>query len=300
MQVIKETKNNKAPGEDGLSYEFYKHWLKQWEDNEKENKIKIPDISKILYEVYKDIETTGEAHFSFTIGRMYLLYKKGSKTKIENYRPLTLLNTDYKILTKVIAAKLGEVAGKILHENQAGFVPKRSIYDQVRLNQMIINYAEIKEEDGLMVSLDQEKAYDKIDHDYLWEVLTAFGFPKEFIKTIKALYNEAQTRVIVNNSYDVPFSVNRGVRQGDPMSCILYDLAIEPLANSIRKCEKITGYKVKGMKEPLKVTLFADDTVVFLKKNNKVKNLEIIINKFCKASTAKFNLGKTNYLPIGT
>ena len=88
---------------------------------------------------------------------MCLLYKKKEKTKIENYRPITLLNTDYKLYTKIIATKLGVIAPEIIHPNQAGFIPKRSLYDSTRTTQMMINYTEINQLEECIIALDQEK-----------------------------------------------------------------------------------------------------------------------------------------------
>jgi predicted GNAT family acetyltransferase len=87
-------------------------------------------------------------------------------------------------MTKIQATKLTKVALNILHPDQAGFMPGRSIFDQVRLNQLMIEYAEQSEQNGMLVSLDQEKAYDKIDHTYMWRVLRKFGIPEKFIKVV--------------------------------------------------------------------------------------------------------------------
>lgn len=99
-----------------------------------------------------------------------------------------LLNTDYKLLTKVLAIQLITHIQDLIHKNQASFIPGRLIFDQIRLATTIIAYAKIAEEDSAIVALDQEKAYNKIRHDYLWTALEAFNLPEPFINTIKALY----------------------------------------------------------------------------------------------------------------
>jgi hypothetical protein len=143
------------------------------------------------------------------------LYKKKDKREIENYCPITLLNTDYKIYTKTLSIKLAEVAHHAIHTNQAGFMLGQSIFDQVKLVRMMINYAEVTEKDGLIVALDQEKAYDKITHDYLWRSLEKYNVHKNFICTVRSLYKSAETVVIVNGIISAPFKVSRGVHQGD-------------------------------------------------------------------------------------
>jgi hypothetical protein len=124
----------------------------------------------------------------------------------------------------------------------------------------IINYAEVMEENGAIVVLDQEKAYDKIRHDYLWKTLEAFNLPHTFIKMLKALYQNATTRVAINGVLSEPFKIQRGIRQKDPLSCPIFDLAIEPLACMIREDQNIKGLSIPGIDEPIKANFFADDT----------------------------------------
>ena len=100
---------------------------------------------------------------------------------------------------------------------------------------------------GLIIALDQEKAYDKIAHDYLWRVLQTYGFSDKFINTVRMLYQNAETKVMINGTISTSYKVNRGVRQGDPMSCLLFDLAIEPLVAMLRN-SNLTGYEIPGRK----------------------------------------------------
>ena len=137
------------------------------------------------------------------------------------------------MLAKAIATRLTEVIPSVIHPDQAGFIRGRSIFDQIEQAATTVNYARLKGLNGAIVALDQEKAYDKITHPYLWEVLESFAFPEELINTVKTLYREAPTSVIINGVVSDPFLVTRGVRQGDPMSCALFDLGIEPLAANI-------------------------------------------------------------------
>ena len=159
------------------------------------------------------------------------IYKKGDRSLIGNYWPVTLLNTDYKIYTKDKSIKLVSAIPQIIHPNQAGFMPGRSIADQVRLAKIMVKYVECREENGLLIALDQEKAYNKICHDYLDKTLEAYNLPERFRKIIKSLYESAETVVMINGMPSAPFKVSRGVWQGDPLSCLLFNLAIEPLAN---------------------------------------------------------------------
>jgi len=179
-------------------------------------------------QVYNDILTNGiVSESTFADGWMCPIYKnKGDRREVKNYRPITLLNTDYKLMTKVIATRLANVVPHLVHKDQAGFIRGRSISDQVRLSQLMINYAEATEENGIIVALDQEKAYDKISHDYLWKVMERFDLPGNIIKLVQSIYKTAKTRVAINGEMSTPFQVVRGVRQGDPLSCLLFDRAL--------------------------------------------------------------------------
>lgn len=163
---------------------------------------------------------------------------------------------------------------------------------------MIINHVDITQTNGLIVALDQEKAYNKICHDYLWRVLEACQIPDQFIRTVKFLYENAHTRVMVNGFLSLLFRVTRGVRQGDPLSCLLFDIAIEPLAEMLRK-SSLKGLEVPSSTEHLIAKLFADDTTTFLHEDNDVASLMNILDVWCLASGAKFNIVKTQIIPIG-
>ena len=162
--------------------------------------------------VFNDIQTNGvDPRTNFTQGWMCPIYKKKDRTKISNYCPITLLNTDYKILTKVLAIQLMDHIHSLIHEDQAGFIPQRSIFNHIRLAQSIITYAETSETNGAIIALDQEKVYNRIHHNYLWKILETFHLPQPFIKTIKSLYQHATTRVAINGVLSAPFQVNRRV-----------------------------------------------------------------------------------------
>src|SRR5260370_23298688 len=231
---------------------------------------------------------------------MWQIIKKKERTEISNYRPITLLNTDYKMLSKALAIQLVELIQNLVHHDQSGFIPKRSIFDNIRLASTLINYADITETNSTIIALDQEKAYNKICHDYLWETLEKFGLPNTSINTVKELYKHTHTQIAINGILSHPYKVTRGVRQGDPLSCILFNLAIEPLACKIRNDENIKGYNIPGIKEKILISLYADDTNLFLSKDNNLDYIYKILNDWCKASGAKFNIEKMEIIPIGS
>jgi Reverse transcriptase (RNA-dependent DNA polymerase) len=303
MQVetaLKKAKNGSAPSLDGCPSELWKTLNKRYE---RATKLRKPgfNIIKVLTTLFQDIQTHGVSPQSnFAEGWMCPIYKKKDRTEIENYCPITLLNTDYKLLTKILALQLTPGIGRLIHSDQAGFIPGRSIFNHIRLTKVMTKYAETTKENGAVIALDQEKAYDKITHTYLWNTLEAFNLPPLFRNTIKSLYENAKTVVAVNGKMSEPYQVTRGVRQGDPLSCFLFDLAIEPMACMIRNNANLSGFEIPNTTSPLTVNLFADDTVVYLRESNDFEELQNTLNRWCESSGAKFNIEKTEILPIGT
>ena len=300
-EAMRKTTNEKAPGPDGIPIDLWKTLDDRFlasKDNPPANR--NCDIVGILTRVYQDVEEHGvEEGTGFHEGCMCPIYKKKDPDNIANYRPITLLNTDYKIFTKALSLKLAKVAHEVIHKDQAGFIRGRSIFDQVKTTKLVIDYMERYKKTGAIVALDQEKAYDKILHPYLWAVLRKFGIPENFIKTIQALYNNAKTFVMINGELSEPFTVHRGVRQGDALSCLLFNLAIEPLAENIRKSTEIKGIQIPGRRESLKIKLFADDTTVYLSSEDRIDDLQTNLAKWCGVSGAKFNIEKTEIIPLG-
>ena len=299
VTALTSSANDKAAGLDGIPMELWKLLLQQYKSTEEKERHKYCDIASVMAEVFREVAEKGITEGTrFNEGWMCPIYKKKEADNIANYRPITVLNTDYKVFTKAIATRLTKVAPSLIHPDQAGFIRGRSIFDQIEQATTTINYARLKGINGAIVALDQEKAYDKITHPYLWRILEKFAFPVEMINTIKSLYGDAPTSVMVNGVISDPFIVARGVRQGDPMSCILFDLSIEPLAANIR-ASGIRGIEVPNLDEKIKVSLFADDTTVILTEYDSFAELTDTLDRWCEVSGAKFNVEKTEIIPIG-
>ena len=178
-------------------------------------------------------------------------------------------------------------------------MPKRSIYDQTKIVELMLKWSENSNCKGAIICLDQEKAYDRIDLPYLWEVLNVFGFPDIFVTRIKNLYTKASTAIRINGFTSDLFEVRRGVRQGDPISCLLYNLAIEPLIEHVRQ-SRLKGFRINDSLTRVLVKVYADDTTVFLGPDDDPKVLQRCLDWFCEASTARFNTSKTEIIPLGS
>ena len=145
---------------------------------------------------------------------------------LSNWRPISLLNVDYKIISKVLANRLRKVLSHIVHSDQTCSVPGRTIMDNLHLLRNIVDYCEQKRCQCAIVSYDQTKAFDRVSHEFLFRVLKAFGFNDSFIKWIQVLYNSVSSRVLVNGFLSDVFLIYSSVRQGCSLSPLLYILCI--------------------------------------------------------------------------
>ncbi len=187
-----------------------------------------------MLEVLNDSLARGLLPLSCRRAVLTLLPKKGDLTDIKCWRPVSLLCSDYKLLSKVLANRLAEVMDQVIHPDQTYCVPGRSIFDNVSLIRDLLDVSKMLNLDCGLLSLDQEKAFDHVEQVYLWRVLEAFGFGKKCIDHVKVLYSDVQSILTVNGGLCAPFGACRGIRQGCSLSGMLYSLAIEPLLQQIR------------------------------------------------------------------
>lgn len=190
-ESLQSSAKHKASGVDGIMTDFYQKldntWTQVW--NIPEKRERGLDIVQMLTLVYNDIENHGLMHNTeLNTGWMCPIYKnKGDPAEIQNYRPITVLNADYKIYTKARSIQLMEVAPEMIHRNQAGFMKNRRITDHILQNKMLVELAEKKKLNVMIFVLDQEKAYDRISHCDLWHILDNFSSPKKFTDIVKAM-----------------------------------------------------------------------------------------------------------------
>ena len=201
-KAIEMFENGKTPGNDGIPIEFYK---KLW-DTLADQLVDVFNYSFQLEEM-----TTSQRQAIIT-----LIDKKGKdRSYLENWRPISLVNVDAKIASKVIANRIKCCLPDIIHHNQSGFIKDRFIGETARSILDIIDYTERSEVPGMMIFIDFEKAFDSIEWCFLYECLEAFNFGPEFIKWVKTFYKNVSSCVINNGVSSPLFKLERGVRQGD-------------------------------------------------------------------------------------
>ena len=307
----KRTPKFSSPGSDGIPYPLLSLILK------------FPPFKSLLEEIYNDALTKGIFPESWNISLMTLLYKKNDPNDIANFRPLSLCNTDYKLLTRLINRRMMEVAPQLINENQAGFVPGRFIAQNAMRCQVIMEDAErgwnlVKQKklpnqsDSLAIglSLDQEKAYDRVNLKYLHAALLKYGFPTRFTRCLMNMMGQNLLRINVNGYFTKDVPKLRGLKQGDPVSAILYNLAIEPFLRSILNDPLYQGYQMKydathplySTEAPLvhttKILCYADDALAFVQNRNDLQRLEYHLEIYCKATNAKINYNKVEAISL--
>ena len=230
--ALKQVGLNKSPGLDGLPYEVYLRMSHMF----------VP----ILTDMFNHWFTQGAIPGSVTKGVITLLKKGGRHVweGLDDYRPITLLNTELKILARVLANRLQLVISDLIGSEQTFAVKGRSIQDNLHLIREVLEGIEDGTEAAL-ISLDQSKAFDRVDHRFLATVLETAGFKPGFRRWISMMYHNPQAVVQVNGRRSGVFAVERSVRQGCPLSPLLYVLALEPLLRRLR--DRTTNPALQGV-----------------------------------------------------
>ena len=283
LSAVRNMQGQRAPGIDGLTAEFFKAY---WDI-----------LGQDVLEVFNECLASGSMPVSCRRAVLTLLPKKGNLQDIKNWRPVSLLCVDYKILSKVLASRLGKAMEEVIHRDQTYCVPGRSMVDNVHLIRDVLDVSSSLGLDTGLISLDQEKAFDRVEHNFLWTVMDRFGFSAGFIAKIKVLYSEIESVLKLNGSLCAPFRVHRGVRQGCAMSGMLYALSLEPLLHKLRS--SLHGLVLPGFNENMILSAYADDVVVFIKDQRDADLLINIVNDFSTASAARVNWKKSEALAVG-
>ena len=276
-------KKGKAPGIDGLSMEFYVHF---WEY-----------IENPLFCMFT--ECIEQKHMTSTMkqGVISLIPKPGKDAhSIENWRPISLLTIDYKILALVFAKRFKTGLDAIISETQSGFMKNRHITNNIRLVLDLLDYSDEVHSEALMLLLDFYKAFDSIEHQFIFQSLKLFGFGQPFINIIQTLYNGINSSIIVNHSTTQRFNIERGIRQGCPLSPFLFLLVTELLALSILNDSDLKGLTI--FEREIKISQLADDTILFLQDKLQLPHALALVEQFSNASGLKLNVSKCEILPL--
>ena len=286
LQSLKTMESGKSPGTDGLPAEFYKMF---WND-----------VSTFLIDALNMSFSKGYLSISQRRGLITLLPKKNKPRQyLRNWRPITLLNCDYKIAAKSIATRLKKVLPYLINNDQTGFLKGRFIGENIRLIISVIDYAEKQNIPGLLLFVDFEKAFDTLEWTFVEKTLSFYNFGESIKSWIKLLYTDI-TSCIQNNGWSSDFfQLGRGVRQGCPLSPYLFILCVEILASAVRNNDGIKGIRISDTE--CKISQYADDTTLILDGTDiSAKHSLGLLDSFAEISGLKINYEKTEALWIGS
>ena len=235
-----------------------------------------------------------------------LLYKKGEREDIRNWRPISLLNADYKIITKIMAERLKHVLPSIIHSDQKGFVKGRNISEANRLLQDIVSYTDKNYIESAIIFLDYEKAFDRVEWKWTLHCLRKFNFGDKFINWVHMIFKQAKTSILTNGFRSSYFKISRSMRQGCPVSPLLFILQIEPLACAIRNNLNIKGIPMPftdpetHVRVETKINGYVDDGQLFVTSEGSITECFKTLDMFENASGARVNKNKTFGLYTGS
>ena len=281
--AVFKMKRNKSPGSDGLTIEFYQ---KFWDS-----------IKYSLLDSYNESLEQGELTPSQRYAIISLMFKKGDRKLLKNYRPISLTNCDYKILALTLATRMQTVISDLVNEEQTACIKNRNIAMNARMIADIFEYAESSNTSGALLMLDFEKAFDSIEWPFIMNVLKKMNFGPLFLKWIKILYTMPCFSVKNNGWISIKKPMTRGIRQGCPISALLFVLTVEVMSQRIRDNVEISGFKF--MNREIKIAQHADDAALTLTKIESIPIALKEIEDFGSVSGLTLNLDKTEGIWVG-
>lgn len=267
-QAVFSLNNDSAPGPDGFGSCFYQIY---WD-------IVKEDVIKAVLQFFN----TGWILPNFNANTLILIPKTQNADSMDQFRPIAMANFKFKIISKILADRLAQIMPNIVSQEQRGFIQGRNIKDCVCLASEAINMLDQKSFGGnLAFKVDISKAFDTLNWKFLLKVLKQFGFSETFCNWIDAILQSAKLSICINGSQQGYFSCSRGVRQGDPLSPLLFCLAEDVLSRSLTKLVEQGKLKqMRGTRNCLVPShiLYADDIMIFC--NGKKSCMQALMHLF--------------------
>ena len=285
--AVDKTAGDKAPGPDGFTGAFFKAC---W-----------PIVKGDIMAVIRHFSALHVDHLHWlNSANIALLPKKDGAEEVSDFRPISLIHGVAKLISKIMATRLAPHMNNLVSNSQSAFIKTRSIHDNFLYVKNLARKLHKTKTPTLLLKLDIKKAFDSVRWDYLVDMLQHMGFPAIYRDWVAALLSTASSRVLLNGVAGDPIKHGRGLRQGDPLSPLLFVLAIDPLHHILRKATSQGHlHEIRGRAPTIRTSLFADDAAIFVApKKEDIDFLVSTLQRFGTVTGLVTNCNKSQVAPI--
>lgn len=281
LHALRRGPSGRSPGHDGIPLELYRQFK--------------PVFAPLLARLFTAIAATDSLPSRFHEGLITIIYKAGEVSDPANYRPISLLCTDYRIYAKILSLRLNPCLPAIIDPEQTAFVPGRRIGENVLTLQCLTDLLRRQRRSAYVVFCDFRKAYDTIDRSFLFAAMQVLGVGTSFLGLVRRLLTATSARAIVNDWVSTPAQFAAGVRQGCPLAPLLYLFVAQALLRLLKS--RGIGIQVAG--QLLTALQYADDTEALLPSLEQLPAFLDAVRTFAAATGQHLNPSKSRLLPIG-
>lgn len=258
------------------------------------------EICAFIHEFHR----TGKFVRDFNPSFIVLIPKKDNPLSLRDYRPISLINSMYKILAKILETRMAAVLPKVISDSQSAFLRSRSISDGILITNEVIDKAKQEKKEVLIFKADFEKAFDNVNWNFLDHMLFKLGFNETWRRWIRTCISSASTSILVNGSPTKEFELGRGLRQGDPLSPFLFLIVAEGLncmISSAKNSGILEGYEIGRDNVPITHLQFADDTIFITKPTARnTWAIKSILRLFEIISGLKINFSESTIMAVNS
>ncbi|CAN1281610.1 LINE-1 retrotransposable element ORF2 protein [Linum perenne] len=280
--------STQSPGSDGFTGLFFQRY---WDV-----------VGTAVIDAVQDFFTKGKLLRTLNHTWIALIPKVSNANSMRQLRPIGLCTVPYKIISKILSSRLGDILPQIIHPSQNGFIKHRSITDNILLAHELIHFLKTHSGDQHLMALkiDMEKAYDRVEWPFLFAVMRGLGFADSWIALIRECLSSASMDILFNGNPKGFFTPTRGLRQGDPLSPLLFAICSEGLSRLLLAATTsgvLYGIRINRRCPFISHLMFADDTILFLRVTDSyISALLSLFNQYRGISGQRVNLAKSAVL----